>query len=244
MDTKALVRFLNRAARFDGDVEFVDVVALANRDGVLSAKAGMLFDRVSTTKHPRLAAQKVSRRNREIVVSHLKATVHAAYVKDIYEDMSAYFAEVLRAAAANGLDPGRLVGEHKFNVDANEILKCGSWEAIVAMVTRDLFRKLENEKSTKVLLDKIDAKLNLNVDPTVIAAALPYLEIRHLLVHRDGEVDDTFVKAHPSFGVKAGDYVELTHDLVSKTRTAVIAMVKHYDVKIVEAKLLGKADLQ
>lgn len=244
MISKALVRFLNRAARFDVDVEFVDVVASAARAGALSKTAGKLFDHIDTTKHPRLAAQKVAENNRKLAVTHLKTTVHSAYVKDLYEDMSAYFAEVLRAAAANGLDPGRLVGEHKFSVDANEILKCGSWEAIVAMVTRDLFRKLENEKSTKGLLEKIDAKLDLKVDHKIIAAALPYLEIRHLLVHRDGEVDDIFVKAHPSFGVRAGDFIELTHDLVSKTRSTVIAMVKHYDEKIIKAKLLGKADLQ
>jgi len=244
MGSKALVRFLNRAARFDGDVEFVDVIAAAARAGVLSAGKGTLFDHVDRKKHPRLAAQTASPNNRKIVVFHLKATVHAAYIKDIYEDMSAYFAEVLRAAAANGLDPGRLIGEHKFSVDVNEILKCGSWDALVAMVTRDLFRKLENEKSTKGLLEKIDAKLDLKVDPKVIAAALPYLEIRHLLVHRDGEVDDAFVKAHPTFGAKVGDDIDLTPELVSKTRSTVVALVKHYDEKIVLHKLLGKSDLQ
>lgn len=244
MGSKALDRFMNRAARFDGDVEFVDVVALAAAKGALSLNPKKLFDQISTTRHPRLAAQKVSPRNVELVVRHLKATVHAAYIKDIYEDMSAYFAEVLRAAAANGLDPGRLVGEHKFNVDANEILKCGSWDAILAMVTRDLFRKLENEKSTKVLLEKIDAKLDLKADTKVIQAALPYLEVRHLLVHQDGRVDDAFVKAHPGFGVKSGEYIELTHDLVAKTRAAVVTLVKHFDDKIIKANLLGKADLQ
>lgn len=244
MGSKALDRFMNRAARFDGDVEFVDIVALAARGGDLSGRAGKLFDKIDAKRHPRLAAQKVSPKNIELVVRHLKATVHAGYIKDIYEDMSAYFADVLRAAAANGLDPGRLVGEHKFNVDANEILKCGSWDAIVAMVTRSLFRKLEDERSTMKLLEKIDAKLDLKVDPKVIVAALPYLEVRHLLVHRDGEVDDAFVKAHPGFGAKAGDYIDLTHDLIAKTRTTVVALVKHYDEKIVKHKLLGKADLQ
>lgn len=244
MGSKALVRFLNRAARFDGDVEFADVIAAAARDGALSTDKSKLFDHVDKKKHPRLAAQTVNAGNRRTVVYHLKSTVHAAYIKEIYEDMSAYFADVLRAAAANGLDPGRLVGEHKFSVDANEILKCGSWDAIVAMVTRDLFRKLENEKSTKALLEKIDAKLDLKADAKIIQTALPYLEIRHLLVHQDGKVDDAFVKAHPGFGVKSGDYIDLTHELVSNTRTAVVALVRHFDEKIVKAKLLGKADLQ
>lgn len=244
MGSKALVRFLNRAARFDGDVEFVDVIAAAVRTGVLTGAPGKLYDNVDAKKHPRLSAQKANPTNRGLVVAHLKTTVHAAYIKEMYEDMSAYFADVLRAAAANGLDPGRLVGEHKFNVDANEILRCGSWDAIIAMVTRSLFRRLEDERSTMKLLEKIDAKLDLKVDPKAIQAALPYLEIRHLLVHRDGEVDDAFVKAHPSFGAKVGDYIDLTHDLVVKTRTTVVALVKHYDEKIVKHKLLGSADLQ
>jgi len=61
MKTKALVRFLNRAARFDGDVEFVDVISTAAMRGDLTPTANdKVFNYVNPGKHPRLSNQQAT----------------------------------------------------------------------------------------------------------------------------------------------------------------------------------------
>jgi len=245
MKTKALLRFLNRAARFDGDVEFVDVVAVATKKGKLTPKSGSpLFDHLVDVKHPRLSKQTATDHNRGLVVTHLKRTVHSAFMKDIYEDTLEYLASLLAAAARNGLSPDRLVGDHRLSVEANDLLRCGGWDAVVELVTRSVFRRLEDERSTKKLLEGIDAKLKLGIDKTVVAAALPFLEIRHLLVHRDGIVDADFCRRHPTFGATNGEQIDLGHKVIDRGRTTIVALVKHYDEKAVAAKVIGSADLQ
>lgn len=243
--SKFLIRFLNRAARFDADIEFVDVVARAVKNGHLhTQKDKTIFALVQPSRHPRLAKHKASDHNRGLVVSHLKRTVYAAYIKDLYEDLSEYAASLLGSAAKRGLDPGRLIGEHKITLDANELLRCGSWDAVVGLVSQNLFRRLENERSTKKLLDALDKKLALGADTGLVAAALPYLDARHLLVHADGIVDTEFVQSHPSFGAVAGEQLDVGWQLVSAARRHIVALVKHYDTQALSAGVVFSEDVQ
>jgi len=243
--TKFLVRFLNRAARFDADVEFVDIVASAVKKGLLhDPKSSDIFKFVDKRKHPRIVKHKSSDHNRGLAVAHLKDTVHSAYIKDLYEDASEYVASLLGSAARKGLDPGRLIGEHRMSFEANELLALRDWDAVVQFISRSLFRKLESEQSTKKLLDALDKKLALKVDPTIVAAALPYLDIRHLLVHADGVADDTFIKAYPGFGLKAGDAFTLDWKLVHEARTTITALVHHYDERALSAGVVATPDIQ
>lgn len=182
MKTKYLVRFLNRAAQFEADLELIDVFFTASMAGQLASNQ-YLFKYVAPQKHVRLASRKVNRHNRELALNHLKGTIRAAFLKDIYEDVSTYITDLLAGAARAGLSPERLIGENKMSFEVNDVLKCGCWESVINLVAESLFRKLENERSTLKLLIAIDKKLNLGVPEKVIQDALPYLEIRHLLVH-------------------------------------------------------------
>jgi len=245
MKTKSLVRFLNRAAHFDADVELVDVIARATAGGALHAEgAPHLFKYVDPQRHPRLANRQNTDQNRTLAVTHLKATVCGAFIKDIYEDMCGYFREILGSAARNGLDPNRLVGEHKVTLDANDILSCGGWDAVVQRVSGDLFRRLENLQDTKKLIEKINDKLNLGVEASKITAALPYLEVRHLLVHNDGIADDDFCARFPDFGATPNAKLALDYGLLDRARKAIIDLVTEYDEKIVANNAVGHSDLQ
>lgn len=77
--------------------------------------------------------------------------------------MTQYLFEILEAAARHGLDPNRLIGEHKVSLEANDILAAGSWPNVIRLVSQSVFRRLEGERSTKSLLQKINAKLGLGV---------------------------------------------------------------------------------
>lgn len=104
MRSKALVRFLNRAACFDEDLELVSVMSLAVRSGDLSpAEDDELFSHIDAAEHPRLTKTKVNDSNREKVIGHLRQTLYAAHVKDLYEDFVDYLAEISRSVMRKGI---------------------------------------------------------------------------------------------------------------------------------------------
>jgi hypothetical protein len=245
MKSKALVRFLNRAARFDVDLELADVLDLAMNAGRLSdPSAPVIFTDVERAKHPRLAVHKATDHQRQLLVAHLKATLRSAYIKDLYEDFGAYLLDIVTAAARAGLQPGRLIGEHKFEIDANEILACTSWASVVEMVSTRLFRRIEAERNTMKLLVSIDKKLGLGVDKKLIQAAMPYLELRHLLVHQDGIPDQEFCKRYATLKAKPGKKIQLTNAITSTARNSITKLANNYDSLAVKVSLLGQTDLQ
>jgi hypothetical protein len=245
MKTKFYSRFISRMANFDADVELADILKIAIHRGALkSSDSPYLFDSVNIRQHPRLAARTATVSNQKQAANHLKATIAAAYLKDIYEDLSDYFVSLLRAAAANGLDPNRLIGEHKVTFDANDILKAGSWDSVLELVSKSVFRKLEGEKSTREILQKMNAKLNLGVRSETIEGALPYLELRHLLVHADGIADAQFCRAYPIVSATVGEKVEISYELLQSAKEAIVKLIAEFDRKVVSKKVVHVDCLQ
>lgn len=245
MKTKYLVKYLNRAAHLDADIELADVVAIASKGGALyTAGSPHLFDAVVPTQHPRLAARTNNAYNRKMAIRHLKASLCASFLKEAYEDVTAYMQDILEAAARNGIDPNRLIGEHKVSFEANDILQAKNWHSVVHLVAKSVFRKIENGKNTKVLLQTMNAKLNLGVPQAKIDKALPFLEIRHLLVHADGIADESFCKSFPAFGASAGTKIKLDFTVLQSARTALLVLVQQFDKKVIYCKVVAAADTQ
>lgn len=245
MKTKFHVRFFNRAAHLDADIELADVLKISIGHGALHTNGGQhIFDSVNPQQHPRLAARVNSQQSRRTAANHLKSTLCSSFLKDIYEDLTQYLQEVLEAAARNGLDPNRLIGEHKVSFEANEVLAAGNWTKVVEMVSKSVFRKLEAEKSTKSLLQKINTKLNLGVRTTTIDAALPYFELRHLLVHADGKADQTFCAAFPAFNAVVGQKIQLEFAILQDARVAIFALVNEFDKKVIAKNIVNAGECQ
>lgn len=243
--TKYLVKFLSRAAHFEADIELADILGISSGKGDLSTAGGPhLFDAVDPTQHPRLATRKSNDHNRRLAVRHLKSSLCASYIKDLYEDFSEYMQDVLEAAAKNGINPNRLIGSHKINVEASELLAAGNWDNIVHMVARSIFRKLEDERNTKSLIQAMDAKLGLALDQAKLDAALPYFELRHLLVHHDGFADQDFCQRFPNFPAKIGEKISVEFNVVKSAKTAVIELANEFDNKVVNCQVVPVVDIQ
>ena len=229
----------------DSDIELADILKISIGNGALHTQGNsQLFDAINPQQHPRLAARTANSHNRRLVANHLKATLCGAFLKDIYEDVSAYFQEILAAAAKNGLDPNRLIGEHKVTFQANDVLKAGNWNEVVRLVAESVFRRLENERSTKDLIQKMSAKLALNIPQALIDAAVPYFEIRHLLVHADCKADQKFCSAYPQFNLTPGSKVKLDYQLLQSSRSAIFDLVKEFDKQIVQVNLVAANEMQ
>lgn len=241
MKTKSHVRFFSRASHLDADIELADVFKiLSNSDRLCSPNNQYIFDGINPTQHPILS----KRTDRTNVLNHLKATLCEAFIKNIYEDLTSYLNEILFQAALNGLEPNRLIGQHKVSFEANEILQSGNWASVVELVTNSVFRQLENKRSTKDLIQQINIKLNLGVSQTIINDALPYLEIRHLLVHNEGKADNKFCTTYPQFSFQENQKILMRYTLLTEVRNKIYALVNEFDSKVVDNQIVSRDYLQ
>ena len=219
------------------------VYAAVVSDELSPADEGRLFLHVDPSKHPRLSNQKASDDNRRHVAGHLRKSVHASYIKDLYEDYSEYLTEMI-SVTKRGFTPRRIEGQHKVTLDANTILECGSWDGVLSLVTESLFDRLCSMSNTGRITQMLDDVLGLDLDLKVVATAQPYIELRHLLVHADGIASPEFCIAFPDFGAYEGENVKITTSVAREARTAVTELVEHIDSKAVAVGLVVAADMQ
>lgn len=201
----------------------------------------MLFKYIDVKKHVNLKNRKATSQSRKIVLYHLRKTVYSSYLKDLYEELTDYLKSLLAEAAKVCKDKAkvkRLMGEHNININAADILQFKTIEDLAIFIAENIVQSLENERSTKQLIKKICKKINLEIDESIINAALPYLEIRHKLVHANGLLDKEFKAKYPEVQADEDNYVILNYALVNSARQAVLALVMAIDEKALEKKIL------
>jgi len=242
--TEAYHSFESKLFYFDDDIDLIEVVRLGILNGDLTDNASQFaLKNIDPEKHLHIKRRKNSNGSRELLANHLRQTVYSSYVKDIYEEVTQYLKTILEKAAENGFDSGRLIGEHTTKLDAKVVLSAGTWPEVARLITDSVFQSLEAEKSTLKLLEKVSTKLALGVDENLIKSALPYLEVRHFLVHVDGKIPSQFKKDNPQIPIKAG-HIKLDYKFVSELRVAVKNLIKDYDEKVIAANLLKPEDIR
>lgn len=242
MTTKAFHRFNQRIRYYESDVELCDLLvtsflAMPNSGNKLAIQLGGL-----EASHPVLFTRPNTAASRETCGNHLRATMATAYIKDLYEDFSEFIAETMSKAAMKGVNPSKFIGDVSINIQAKDILETGSWAGAVKLISDEIFRKLENEKSTKALIKKASARLGLAIDDGLLNAAAQYFDIRHKLVHSDGKTDAKFRRDHPNIRLKANKIV-VDLALTKAAKLAVAALAYDIDTKIIAAKLVLPSDI-
>ena len=77
-----------------------------------------------------------------------------------------------------------------------EITKLGTMEKIEQEIVDTVFRKLENERSTKKLITGVLKGTNVTLAQERLDELLMYMELRHILVHRAGKLDQRFIEKY------------------------------------------------
>lgn len=242
MTTKAFQRFNARVVAYDSDLELADVLIgrfLNTPNSAVSVGEALS---ARNDAYEILHSRVNSRNSRNILGRHLKKTIYGAFMKDLYEDFADYVSSSLSRAALAGIDPARFVGEIKLDLHAVEIIAAGSWENVVRLMSDKIFRALENERSTIVLIEKISRRLGLNLNGEVLSAAMPYLDARHILVHRDGMVDEIYTNKYPQVPIQSGRIL-LNFALISEARTTVRALARHIDEQLTVMGLVRPQDI-
>lgn len=173
--SKGYQRFNNRLDYFLTDCETSEAFYINKEE--IKGNGSYIFKGVSKPKFNKLANRSNTEGSRKIVVSHIRSTILISFIKELYEEVSEYLRYILSQGAINGVDSLRLVGDLKLSFKANEILEKNTYDEIIEMVISSIFQSLENERSTIGLLTKVNSKLDLGVNESLINEALPYLEL-------------------------------------------------------------------
>lgn len=243
MRSKAIVRFLSRAARFNDDLELIAVIGASVDHGALTSQdESQLFSYIDPELQPRLAKAKTSEHNRQLVFGHLRKTVYASYIKDLYEDFVEFLGETVASAARKGLSPHVLRGEYKVVLSASDLLDCGSWDAVNGAITQALHRRLHaiGAVGTITFLDK---RLRLSLQQPLVDRAIRYMDLRHLLVHSDGVADDSFCLRYPDLAPYPAQSVRLDESVARDAFAAFADLVEHIDERAVAKSILAAEDL-
>ncbi len=242
MATKAYRRFVQRIDYYGTDLELCDLLvrqffALPNSEVSLAQALDSTDER-----HPFLSRRQNNKRSRAICGMHLKHTLHVAFVKDLFEDFSEFLSDTMTKAALRGIDPARFVGEVKLDIHASDFLAAGNWDAAVRLVSDAIFRKLENERNTRDLIRKASVRLGLQIDQAILDSAMPYLDARHMLVHRDGGTDEQYRNDYPAIALN-NNKITVDYPFVAEAKRTVSALALDIDNRILAAGLVRQQDI-
>ncbi|GEA09613.1 hypothetical protein KUL42_43740 [Alteromonas sp. KUL42] len=244
MRTKAFHAFESKIHYFDDDIEFIDVMRLGIvADELTDDDSDYVLKNVDPDKHRHLSRRQNSEGSRKLIMTHLRTTVYSAYIKDVYEEVTDYLRTILEQAAEKGFEAGRLIGEHNFKIDAKDVLSAGNWEYVTKKIADSVFQALESERSTLKLLEKVANKLGLEVEKQLIENALPYLEVRHLLVHADGKASDEYKNKYPNIRLR-GDKVFINYVFLTRMRAAIKAMMEAFDREVIAKDIVDAQHTQ
>lgn len=241
MATKAYRRFEQRMDGYGTDLELCDILVGAfvrrpNSDEFISVELGS-----SIARHPILGRRRNNLASRKTCANHLRSTLYTAFIKDLYEDFSEFLSSTMSNAAAKGIDPSRFIGDVKLEINAKEILSLGNWDSAVRSISDAIFRKLENERSTRDLITKASVRLGLNIPPALLNAAMPYLDARHILVHRDGKTDEKYRQDYPAIRLRENKII-VDFAFAAEARLHVKALAIEIDNEILAADLVRQQD--
>ena len=242
--SKACHSFQTKMNYFLDDIELVDVVRESILHDDLTGSSRHVLDRVDPQRHPHLQRRGNSAASRKHVINHLRNTVYGSFMKDTYEEITQYLRTILRQCTQSGFDSDRIIGEHAFKIDARTVLQMGNWETVCENVAVSLFQAMENERSTRKLLRKMCSKLDLSVPACLIDDIIPYIEVRHLLVHSDGLASEEFRRNNEGFSYTDDGKVRLDYRFVSDCHSKSFALIEAFDDAVIANNLLAEEYMQ
>lgn len=120
-----------------------------------------------------------------------------------------------------------------------EIIKLGSYESVIDEMANKIFRSLERLRSTTDMLDKLITITHISIEEESKEDALLYLELRHLIIHNYGKVDEKFLEKNNKGLVKvSGKKIIFNYALSNKALNFVYALCKQIDDELIRLNLI------
>lgn len=181
-------------------------------------------------KYPSLN-KPVSRSN--AIVSFSRATNVEHAIIFLFRSFDEYLRNIIRYVFE--CNPYKVIGLAATgkSVTFPELVKLGNFDAISNKIVRDVYRDLENERSTLKLIKKITNRLGLEMPTEIRDRALSYLEMRHLIVHNDSKVDAAFASKYGAeFQVSEGSKLPRKFSTVTSAKIEIKKLAEVIDQEI------------
>ena len=177
----------------------------------------------------------------EPAMSHLRDTLCQSFIKELYDETTAYVHYVLEQAVRGGADVAKLKDRDSITIVVNHILHLSTKEEIMAFVHQQIMSDLL-KRSTRYLIANLNKKLGLTVDKALISDALPYLECRRYLAEADGVLPADFIATHPDFP-SSGGRIAIDSTFAKTAFNAVNKLLSTVDQQVIEKAYIPKAEI-
>jgi hypothetical protein len=139
----------------------------------------------------------------------------------------------------------KIADENKDNkLTFAEIVQLGDYSKISELMVSKVFRKLENERSTTLLLEKVLNHTKIQLDDNIKRQSLMYLQMRHLYIHNKGIADKIFVDDFSDLiQMKIGDKLPSNFTTINNAVTIVSTLCDNIDKELINGNLVIKREL-
>ena len=139
----------------------------------------------------------------------------------------------------------KIADENKDNkLTFAEIVQLGDYSKISELMVSKVFRKLENERSTTILLEKVLNHTKIKLDEAIKRKSLMYLQMRHLFIHNMGKADKLFVEQFGDLhNIKIGNKLPSNYATINNAMTTVLALCDSIDKELIKDNLVIKREL-
>lgn len=178
-------------------------------------------------------------KDRARIYNYCRAKNSHSAIVEIYGYFSEYMRDILKEIYKK--NPMHVVRKSQklLNMTFADLAKFNTLSDLHEKMVDDVFRSLENERSTMKLIEKILSGTGVNISASDKKSVLPYLEMRHLIIHNNGKIDTEFEgKYGATLNVKAGEKVPTVFRNAEAAIKSVRAFMKKIDNELVRMKLV------
>lgn len=249
-ETKALQRFEGLIRSLRQNLELLDVsLTLANKVCKDKKQEGLSIAEALNSnigRHPQL-----NHPNKPIDIGRTFSTVRIRMNEQtmitLYKCFSDYMTNIIREIIETNNSDALIrlgAGGKDVSMTFMDIIRFDDKSSIVEEMARRVYRKLENERSTTELLNKVIKVTHVKIADELKEKALLYLEIRHLIIHNDSKVDEDFRKRNNELQglvkTKSKDRIQLNFDLSSQAIVCVSELCQEIDKQLIDLGLVSK----
>lgn len=147
---------------------------------------------------------------------------------ELYNLFSYYMKDVLREMYL--LRPKSITSKSQKSLSFTDLSEFNSIDELINYMIDDIFKELEGIRSTHKLVKKIISHTKIMVPKNLSDDAMMYLNIRHLIIHNNSEIDKEFYNLYKSkLPISYPGKIPTGYSIFEAALTSVYNFIHHVD---------------
>ncbi|NTV18580.1 MAG: hypothetical protein HGA83_04035 [Bacteroidales bacterium] len=195
-----------------------------------------------------------SKQQKAIINHSQKKNIEFAIIR-LFNHFTAYLKSITKEMYSENpmLVVGKAVvnknGEDKENLTMSyaEIVKLANYENLQDQIVLNVFRSIEELRSTSKLLERILKDTKVNIPKSIIDDALTYLEMRHLFIHNQGIADAKYAKTYGKKFIpilKEKKELPTRFEIFAKALNAITKLATEIDTQLIKNRMVKKREFK